>query len=123
MFRSVVQSHTEFKSKRPSEIFQTTFLFIFPCLFSTNSLLLKSPVILISNLSKTLFRDCFSVIFYAPPADRLFMAWLYHIGFLRNGSSWSPLTSSQMVRPIWGPRSAFCVLSPSPSGKISPLLK
>ena len=58
-----------------------------------------------------------------PPVDRLFMAWLYHIDFLRNGSSWSPLTSSQMVRPIWGPRSAFCVLSPSPSGKISPLLK
>ena len=62
-----------------------------------------------------------SELFLDPPANRLFMAWLYHIGFLRNGSSWSPLTSSQMVRPIWGPRSAFCVLSPSPSGKISPL--
>ena len=93
------------KTKRPSERFFRRPFINCPSFFSINPLLLKSPVISISNLSKTLFRDCFGVIFYAPPADKLFMAWLYHIGFLRNGSSWSPLTSSQMVRPIWGPSS------------------
>ena len=94
-----------------------------PQLFLNKSLVVKVSGYFNKKFVQDFVQGLLRCYFLDPPADRLFMAWLYHIGFLRNGSSWSPLTSSQMVRPIWGPRSAFCVLSPSPSGKISPLLK